>query len=199
MNNRENMNSIENINSMYAIDPVTVKQVKRNWGWYLGLGIMLNVVGTAAIIFAFVSTIFSVIYLGSILVILGVFEAIQSFKIHPLSRCILHFLLSTFCAVTGLYLIFYPAINAISLTLLLAFFFIVTGILRIIFSVTGRTPHRFWLLLNGIITLVLGLLIWRQWPLSGLWVIGMFLGIDMVFMGWNWIMLALSLKDAKVE
>lgn len=193
------MNAIENIKNINAIDLATVKELKNNWGSYLALGIMLNIVGTLAIIFAFTSTIFSVIYLGSMLVILGVFEAVQSFKIHPISRFILHFFLSTVCAITGLYLIFYPTINAINLTLLLAIFFVVTGILRIIFSAIGHTPHRFWLLLNGIITLILGLLIWHQWPVSGLWVIGMFLGIDMVFMGWNWIMLALSLKDAKVE
>jgi uncharacterized membrane protein HdeD (DUF308 family) len=52
-----------------------------------------------------------------------------------------------------------------------------------------------WLLLHGVINLLLGVLIWRQWPLSGLWVIGLFVGIDMIFNGWSLVMLSLAAKN----
>jgi uncharacterized membrane protein HdeD (DUF308 family) len=59
--------------------------------------------------------------------------------------------------------------------------------------------HRFsgwpWVVLNGVITLVLGVMIWRQWPESALWVIGLFLGIDLVFSGWTWVLLALAVRS----
>jgi uncharacterized membrane protein HdeD (DUF308 family) len=52
-----------------------------------------------------------------------------------------------------------------------------------------------WVLANGIVTLILGVLIWREWPESALWVIGMFVGIDMLFAGWSWVMTALAVRS----
>ncbi|MCX5922742.1 MAG: HdeD family acid-resistance protein [Candidatus Dependentiae bacterium] len=184
---------------MQNINHVSLAQLKKNWAWYFALGVTLNIIGTLAIIFAFVSTIFSVIYLGTSLVILGFFEGIQSVKLHQLSRFFLHLMLSILCITVGLYVIFYPAANAISLTLLLAIFFIISGILKIVFPLATKVPHAGWLALNGAFTLLLGILIFQQWPESGLWVLGMFVGIDMLFTGWNWIILSLAAKNLKIE
>ena len=60
-----------------------------------------------------------------------------------------------------------------------------------------RFPHWGWTLVGGIINLVLGIMIWQQWPVSGLWVIGLFVGIDLIFTGWTWVMLALSVKKLR--
>jgi uncharacterized membrane protein HdeD (DUF308 family) len=68
------------------------------------------------------------------------------------------------------------------------------GLFRILTAVAARFHHWVWVLLNGVISLVLGLMIWRQWPVSGLWVIGLFIGIDMIFYGWSLIMLALAVR-----
>jgi uncharacterized membrane protein HdeD (DUF308 family) len=59
----------------------------------------------------------------------------------------------------------------------------------------SRFPQWGWVLAGGVLNLVLGIMIWRQWPVTGLWVIGLFVGIDMIFNGWTWIMLALRLKS----
>jgi uncharacterized membrane protein HdeD (DUF308 family) len=58
----------------------------------------------------------------------------------------------------------------------------------------GALPHRGWVLLNGVVTLALGIMIWRRWPLSGLWVIGLFVGIEMLLYGWSLVMLAIAAK-----
>ncbi len=58
-----------------------------------------------------------------------------------------------------------------------------------------RFPHWGWVLFNGIITLILGIIIWRQWPVSGLWVIGLFIGIDLIISGWAWIMLSFAARQ----
>ena len=55
-------------------------------------------------------------------------------------------------------------------------------------------PHWGWVLIGGIINLTLGIMIWMQWPEASLWVIGLFIGIDLIFTGWTWVMLALSVR-----
>jgi len=92
----------------------------------------------------------------------------------------------------GVFIVRYPVANAISLTVLLAIFFAVSGIAKIVFAFSKNIPHKGWLFFNGAITLVLGILIWQQLPTSGLWVIGMMVGVDAMFTGWTWIMLAFA-------
>lgn len=187
MNNSNNRLDIE-------LTPALKKQLKQNSDWFLMLGIGLVILGTLALIFSFKSTIFSIIYLGALLTIMGFFEGIKALKISQWSSFFLHLFLSILFVITGIFIISNPLVNAITLTLLLAIFFVVSGILRIIFAFAKNVPHKNWLILNGIITLFLGLLIWAQWPVSGLWVIGAFVGIDAIFTGWTWIMLSLTAK-----
>jgi uncharacterized membrane protein HdeD (DUF308 family) len=81
------------------------------------------------------------------------------------------------------------------LTLLVAIGLLAGGILRIILSVVERFDGWGWMLLNGVVSLLLGLAIWRQWPLSGLWVVGLFVGIEMLCSGLSWVMLGLALRS----
>jgi len=82
---------------------------------------------------------------------------------------------------------------------LLAVFFFVEGLFRIVAALAGRFRHRGWVLFNGIITLLLGVMIWRQWPLDGLYVIGLFIGINLIFSGVGYIMLGMSVRQIPVE
>lgn len=172
-----------------------VARLKANWGWYLALGIALVVLGTLALTFAYTSTLFSVLYLGATLIIVGILESVQALKMQRFGRFILHAGLGVVYVCAGGYIFYNPAINAISLTLLIAWFFIFSGIFKMIFAFWRSVPHHVTLAINGLITLVLGVLILQQWPASGLWVLGMFLGIDMIFTGWSWIMLAFAAKN----
>jgi uncharacterized membrane protein HdeD (DUF308 family) len=71
-----------------------------------------------------------------------------------------------------------------------------SGVFRIVFALSERFAGWPWVLLNGAVTLMLGFLIYKQWPASGLWVIGLFVGIELIFNGWAWVMLALGLRRA---
>jgi uncharacterized membrane protein HdeD (DUF308 family) len=86
------------------------------------------------------------------------------------------------------------AASALTLTLILAVFFMVSGAFRILVALLMRFPEWRWLLLNGLITLLLGLLIWKQWPLSGLWVIGLFIGFELIYTGVSWVLLSLAAR-----
>jgi uncharacterized membrane protein HdeD (DUF308 family) len=92
-------------------------------------------------------------------------------------------------------LVQHPVAAAAGFTLVLAAGFMVGGLFRIVSALADRFHGWSWVLLNGVVTLILGVMIWRQWPESALWVIGLFVGIDMVFAGWSWIMMALAVRS----
>ncbi len=189
MNSKNNKIDIDV--DIYALP---LKQLKENWNWYLLLGICSVVFGTFAAIYSVTTTIFSMIYIGIFLIILGIFEIIQSFTLSQWSNFFLHLFLGILYGVGGILIVSHPTINAISLTLLLAVFFIVSGIFKIVVPIFKKIPHKGWVIFNGILTLILGGLILYQWPLSGLWVIGLFVGLEAIFSGWSLIMLSLLAK-----
>ena len=95
-------------------------------------------------------------------------------------------------AVTGLLMVSHPGLAAVTLTFMIAMLLIVAGTFRIFVAFSTPIHHRGWLILNGVISLFLGFSIMSSWPVSGLWIIGLFIGIDMIFDGWTEVMLALS-------
>ena len=105
-----------------------------------------------------------------------------------------HLLPAILFGIAGLLLVTRPAISAEVLTLFMAMFFLVGGLFQIIASMMLGLPGWGWHVADGVITLTLGLLVLAQWPASGLWVIGLFVGIDLIFYGGAWIQLALSLR-----
>jgi uncharacterized membrane protein HdeD (DUF308 family) len=97
--------------------------------------------------------------------------------------------------VVGMFVVKEPVESTLEFTLLIAAMFFVSGILRIISAMTLQYTGWGLVLLNGVISVLLGVMIYRQWPASGTWVIGLFVGIDMIFNGFSWIMLSLGLKS----
>lgn len=175
--------------------PLTFQELKENSWWYLLLGIGLAAVGALAIFYSTTATIISVLALGSFLVTSGLFEGFKSFKVSRWSNFFLHLFLAIIYIIGGIFIIFNPTLSALNLTLLLALFFTISGVTKIIFGITQPILYKGWLIANGVLTLILGLLIWNQWPVSGLWVIGAFIGIDMLFTGLTWIMIGTTAKD----
>ncbi|MDR3646249.1 MAG: HdeD family acid-resistance protein [Candidatus Babeliales bacterium] len=186
-------------NNLTGNEREALNQLKENRGWYLALGIGLVALGILAVLFSIISTELMVIYLGAVLFVFGVFEVVKALKLSHWSNFFLHLFLGILYIVASIFIVIHPLANALSLTLLLAVFFVVAGIARIVFSFTNHVRNRGWLLLNGLVTLLLGILIWVQWPYSGLWVIGTIVGIDAIFTGWTWIILAIEAKNIKIE
>lgn len=173
------------------------KQLHENWGWYMALGLALVVLGGLAAVYSYASTIFSVMYLGAFAVFVGVVELVRAFKVKLWGSFFLHIFLSVLYLVAGFYLFMNPSMNALALTLLMAIFFVVAGVLKMVFAFFKDTPHKLWVFVSGLVSLLLGILLWRQWPVSGTWAIGLFVGIDVMFVGFTWIMLALAARDLK--
>jgi uncharacterized membrane protein HdeD (DUF308 family) len=166
------------------------------WGWFLALGVVILLAGVMAVGSALIATLASVLLLGCLLLGGGVAQIVNAFLARSWRVFFLYLLGGVLHLVVGLLMIEHPIAAAAGLTLMLAAIFFVGGILRIAYALVDRFPGWGWVLLNGFVTLVLGVAIWRQWPESSFWVIGLFVGIDLIFNGVSWIMLGLILRAA---
>jgi len=169
------------------------------WGWFLVLGIILIAVGFVALSWAFVTTVTSVLIYGCLLVGGGVVQIVNAFLARSWRAFSLYLLAGILSLVVGALMIEQPVRGAEALTLMLALAFLVGGTLRTLYALIERFPGWPWVLLNGLITLALGLSIWKQWPDSAFWVIGLFVGIDIILNGWSWVMLGLLVKAASSQ
>ncbi len=172
------------------------ESVRRNWGWFFVLGLLLALLGLAMIGSAYTATMFSVLVFGFMLVGGGVVHIVQSVMARQWSGVFLSILLSILYFVTGALCIGNPATAAVNMTLLIAVLCFVGGLFKMISSLVMRFASWGWVFFNGLITFILGSLIYSEWPISGLWVIGTFVGVDMLLSGWSWMMLALIARKS---
>jgi uncharacterized membrane protein HdeD (DUF308 family) len=172
-----------------------VQQLHRSWGWFLAAGVALILVGFLAIGYPVAATVTSVEVFGVLLLVAGSVEIAGGVGARCWGGFFLHLLCGLLSLFVGVVLMDHPVIGAEVYTVLLAVFFVATGLFRVFSSASQRFSGWGWGLLSGAVTFLLGLLIWRQLPGSGLWVIGTFVGIDLVFNGWSWVMLGLAARS----
>ncbi|HCU26066.1 MAG TPA: hdeD [Deltaproteobacteria bacterium] len=168
--------------------------LKHHWGWFLVLGIALVILGTMAIYASVYVTLLSMVFLGILLLIAAAFHLVGAFRGHEGGGFALNLLAFAVDVILGLLILRDPAASAAVITLLLAAFFLAGGIFRIFFALSDHLPNTVWVILNGLVNLGLGVLLILQWPYSGLWFIGLCIGIDMIFRGWSWVMLGFALR-----
>lgn len=167
-------------------------QLPTRWTPLLTLGIVLIAFGTLALAVSFVTTLVSVLAFGWLLLVTGGTETVYAFKNARWAGTILHVANGVLSGTAGFLLVMNPAAGAVVLTLLMAMFFLIGGLFRIGAALVMSVPHRGWILLSGAVTLLLGIFIWRQLPGAAIWLIGTFVGIDMIMIGWSWTMAALA-------
>jgi uncharacterized membrane protein HdeD (DUF308 family) len=172
----------------------TFDPMRRSWGWLLALGISLIVLGTVAISYAEIVTLASVVFFGALLAIGGVIEIVHAFRVRSTSGALLHVLAAVLSIVAGFLMMTEPLTGSLALTVLAAAYFLVSGAFRIAAALSVDLPHRGLAVFGGIVSLVLGILVWSEMPGSALWLIGTFLGIDLLFRGWWAVTLALALR-----
>ena len=176
-----------------------LRQMRKDWGWLLALGIGLVLIGMAALsvplLATGLTTVAIVATIGILMIVAGAAQIVSGFSCENWSGVFLSIALGLLYGVTGFFILENPLEGAAALTLLIAAFFFISGIFRIIFALRERFPAWGWTLLNGAVTLILGIIIWRQLPESALWLIGLLVGIDLIFSGWTWIMLAFAVRN----
>lgn len=186
--------NISNQVGLFSKNLCDIDRLRNNWGWLLFLGILFVALGIVSIGASTVVTLISVEFIGVLLLISGIAQFIYAFWAREWSGFFLSLLAGILYGVTGALLLANPLAAALSLTLLLAAFYMVGGIFRVIITCMARFEQWGWALFSGIIKFILGFLIWQGWPATGLWVFGLFIGIDFIIFGWFWIALALTAK-----
>jgi len=158
-------------------------EIRNSWGWFLGLGILLMLLGAVCIIGDVTATFATVLFFGWLLLISGIVALVQAFSTRNWSGFFLHLLSALFRGFTGYLLVRYPLAGAASLTLILASFFVVTGIFRAIAAGAMKFPRWGWAVFSGIVSVVLGVVLLAQMPVSSIWFIGFAIGVDLIFDG----------------
>ena len=169
------------------------ESARSRWGWVLAMGIGLIVLGFIALTDTVVATLVSVTLIGWILIFTGIFHAVNWFRGRE-ERSFWHLLSWVLDLVVGVLLLVDPGMGALTLTLVLAMFFLVGGSMRFFYAISSSAPHRGWAMIDGAISAVLGILLWVHWPTSAIWFIGFAVGVGLIFRGWSWIILAMWLR-----
>src|ERR1700761_1054748 len=167
-------------------------------GWIIALGIVYLIAGFVALGSVVMATVASVLVVGVMMIIAGVAEVFSAFQIKSWGKFLFWALLGVLYIIAGFVTFENPLLAAAVLTLILGASLVASGAMRIIvaFSLKRETPW-IWVLLSGAITLLLGLLILAHWPVSSLYILGLFLGIDLIMAGAAWIGLGFGLRQAR--
>jgi uncharacterized membrane protein HdeD (DUF308 family) len=164
-----------------------------NWGWFLAFGIVLLLLGIAAVARSVTATVASMVFFGWLLMFASLIEFVNAFLVGKWAGFFPHMLLAILFGITGLLMVMKPVISAEAVTFVMSAVFLIGGLYQLVASLWTHLPGWGWQALNGALSSIMGILIMAQWPVSGLWAIGLFVGIDLIFYGSAWIALALNL------
>jgi uncharacterized membrane protein HdeD (DUF308 family) len=157
--------------------------------------ILLIVFGFLAICLPFATSWGVIVIIAWLIVFSGAFQFIHAFQSKGIGRILWELLVAVLYVIVGIYFLQHPVLGVAALTLALAIFFVIEGVFDLVAYFQSRgLPGSGWILFDGIVTLILGLLVWRHWPSSSLWVIGTLVGISMIFTGMTRLMLSLAAR-----
>lgn len=175
-------------------------EIRKNATLTVVTGVVMLICGVLAIGSPLAAGLYVTIFVGAMLAVGGIAQCFLAFKAGAFGKGLMIFIIGLLTAIAGFYLMGQPVAGLASITLFLAAYFIVTGIFDGIAAFQFRPdPGWGWMLFNAIVTLLLGLMIWRQFPLSGVWAIGVLFGIKLIFGGWSLIFIGRAVKGAASE
>lgn len=177
-----------------------VHELQKNAGLTIASGVVLLIGGLFAVMSPLVAGLSITMMVGAILAVGGIGQCFLAFKTGALGKGMIVFAVGLLMTIVGLYMMQQPVTGLAKLTILLMAYLLVTGVMEIAVAFQFR-PAQGWgtQLANGLITLLLGVLLWRQFPLSGAWAIGVLFGIKMIFSGWALIFIGRIAKKSSVQ
>ena len=157
--------------------------------------VVLIIFGFLAIALPFATSWGVVLVIAWMIVFSGAFQFIHAFQSKGIGHILWKLLVAILYLIVGLYFLLHPVLGVAAFTLALAIFFVIEGVMDLVAYFQARAMSGSgWILFDGIVTLILGVLVWRQWPSSTLWVIGTLVGISMIFTGMTRLMLSLAAR-----
>jgi len=172
-----------------------LEALRGNWLWFVVLGVALVVLGTVALGSVAVASLATAVVIGALIFAAGLAETVGAFWCRGWTGFFFHLLSGVLSIVIGVLFLRAPVNALLGLTLLVACFLLIGGIFKVVAAVSYRFAAWGWPLISGIVDVVLGVLIWQEWPESAFWVVGLFVGISLIFRGFNRVGLGLSLRS----
>jgi uncharacterized membrane protein HdeD (DUF308 family) len=172
-----------------------IHAMRGKWGWIVALGILFVAAGFFALGSVVLATVVTVTYVGFMMIFAGVVEIISAFQMKTWGRFFLWILLGALYTLAGFFTLENPLLAAGVFTLVLGASLVASGLVRIFlaFQMQGGAPWG-WVAFSGAITTLLGIVILMHWPVSSLFILGTFLGIDLIFAGVGWINVGMALR-----
>lgn len=167
---------------------------KSHSGWTIALGISLLILGIITLSAQVFTTLVSLVFLGWMLAIGGIGEFFYGFFSGSFGRAILYFIGGIVTFVIGASIVLFPGISALTITFLIGMYMLLIGMYKTLSSLFVRYPSWGWNFASGIVSFILGAIIFAGWPVSGLWVIGLFIGVELFVRGF-----AMTLDASKPE
>ncbi len=169
--------------------------VRAKWGWFVALGVALILLGILALGDTVAVTLVSTIFVGAMLLIGGVFHLVHAFVVKTWSGFLVNALAGVFYVLGGILVMDEPVQGAVVITIFLIAALVVGGILRIIVGVRHREMSGWWfMVLSGLISFVVGALLYASLPWSGLWVLGTLIGVELLVQGVTWVGFGAALR-----
>ena len=163
--------------------------------WSSIWGVLLIVLGMLAVASPFLAAVAVNALIAWLIILAGVVHLILAFQMHRASSMLWKLLVGLAYLFFGIYVLLHPVLGVASLTLVLASLFLIEGILNIVLFFQMRSMRGSgWVLGDGVITLLLGLLIYLQWPSSSVWAIGTLVGVSMIISGISRVMFSLAVR-----
>ena len=172
--------------SSSQVSPSLVPQIQPRWshGWSVALSVALIVIGLIAVTLPEIGGLAVALYFGWLLLLAGVALLLFAWRTHAAGVLPLQAGLGILYVLLGLFLILKPGAGLASLTLLLAGYLLLEGLLELTAAFRARpAAGRTWLIIDGVVALVLALMIVTSWPSSAAWVVGTLVGINLIFGG----------------
>jgi len=166
------------------VDQEMLGTIKRHAGVGMGMGILITIAGVLALLSPLAAGLSVAIAVGILLIATGVSRLFLSFRMGSFGHGLLLFLLGLLTVVVGGYMVARPGMGLQTLTLVLAVYFFVAGVFDIMWAFRLRPIAGWgWTLFSGVAALGLAIMIWRQFPVSGVWAVGTLVGVRMIFGG----------------
>jgi uncharacterized membrane protein HdeD (DUF308 family) len=202
MNSEPSQNVTASIQPAQGLSPAAVELVLRHelhhvrshWWWFLTLGCLLLVCGTLALSYPIITADFAVRFLSIMLLVAGMATLVGAFWAGKWSGFLVHMLSGILYLAAGFVASEEPRLTIVMVSVYIAITFMVMGIFRILAAMMIRFPQWGWTLLSGCVTFLTGLIIYRHSLMDAPWIIGLLVGLEMLFSGWAWIMLSLEIK-----
>ena len=185
--------ALKNEGPPVVLETTMAGEAQRRWGWILAVGIIFIVLGFVGLGMTLAVTMASVLMYGILLLFGAGAQFVQAAKGSGWKGIIFHVLIALLYLVAGIAVINNPIGASVFLTLLLAGALVVVGFVRIVMAFQLRGFRNwFWPLAGGIVSIILGGIIVANWPISGLWVIGLFVSVELIVNGWSYIFIAMA-------